>query len=63
MLTLIILNMLFNAAYTAMALSEMTGWTDLHSSLPRQFKWVWICSLALGNLVFHVLMIRALLSA
>ncbi len=55
---LIFLNMAWNTAFVLMALSEMLGTTGVHETLPWWFKWWWICALAGGNLVIHLLMLR-----
>jgi hypothetical protein len=55
---LIFLNMAWNTAFVLMALSEMLGTTEVHETLPWWFKWWWICALAGGNLVIHLLMLR-----
>lgn len=57
---LVIGNMLWNAAFVAMAASEMIGVTSIHESLPWWFKWWWVCALAGGNLLIHVTMLREL---
>jgi|1185.fasta_scaffold152904_2 hypothetical protein len=57
---LIFANMIFNTIFVLMALSEMLGVTGVHEGLPWWFKWWWICALAGGNLLIHVLMLRAL---
>jgi len=60
MLGLVYLNMLWNLLFILMAISEMTGVTSVHGSLPWYLKWWWICGLAAGNLVIHLLMISKL---
>ena len=55
---LIIANMLWNTAFVVMGLSEMLGLTNVHEQLPWYLKWIWLCTLAGGNLVIHVLMLR-----
>ena len=47
-----------NALAVMMALSEMLGVTSVHEMLPWYFKWWWICALAGGNLVIHLLMLK-----
>jgi len=54
---LIFANMTLNTVFVLMAVSEMTGLTAVHQSLPWYFKWWWICALAGGNLFIHVLML------
>jgi hypothetical protein len=51
-------NMIYNTLFVLMALSEMTGLTEVHGALPWWLKWIWICTLAAGNLAFHVAMLR-----
>jgi hypothetical protein len=55
---LIIANMVWNSIFIAMAASEMIGLTGVHEALPWWFKWWWICALAGGNLVIHILQLR-----
>ena len=63
MRNLVYANMLWNTAFVVMALSEMLGVTAIHPWLPWYLKWWWICGLAGGNLVIHVLMLRRLKQA
>jgi hypothetical protein len=58
MKNLIIANIAWNSLFIAMAASEMIGITAIHESLPWWFKWWWICALAGGNLVIHILQLR-----
>lgn len=58
MKNLIIANIAWNTLFIAMAGSEMIGITAIHESLPWWFKWWWICALAAGNLVIHILQLR-----
>lgn len=55
---LIIANMIYNAAFVAMGLSEMLGITSVHPNLPASVKWIWLIALAGGNLGIHLLMLR-----
>lgn len=55
---LIIINMLWNALFIAMALSEVIGATAIHDGLPWWAKWWWIAALAGGNLVIHIVQLR-----
>ena len=55
-------NILWNCLFVAMGVSEMTGITEIHPSLPPSFKWIWLCALAGGNLVIHLLQLRTLSS-
>ena len=49
-------NVLWNALFVLMALSEMFGFSSVHGALPWWFKWWWLLALAGGNLVIHMLM-------
>ena len=60
MRNLVFANMIFNTAFILMAFSEMLGITAIHEMLPWYLKWWWICALAGGNLVIHLLMLREL---
>jgi hypothetical protein len=55
---LILANMAWNTAFVVMGLSEMLGVTSVHEALPWWLKWIWLCALAGGNLVIHLLMLR-----
>lgn len=58
MVRLIVYNMMWNAAFVVMMLSELSGFTAYHEALPPNLKWIWGCTLAAGNLVLHVAMLR-----
>lgn len=58
MVRLIVYNMMWNAAFVAMMLSELSGFTAYHEALPPSLKWIWGCALAAGNLAIHVMMLR-----
>ncbi|WP_342360917.1 hypothetical protein [Terrarubrum flagellatum] len=55
---LIFANMGWNTLFVAQGFSEMLGITQVHESLPPQFKWIWLIGLAGGNLVIHLMMLR-----
>lgn len=55
---LILANVLWNALFIAMALSEVLGVTGVHDQLPWWLKWWWIMALAGGNLVIHVMQLK-----
>lgn len=60
MRNLVYANMILNTVFVLMALSEMLGVTAVHEALPWYLKWIWICTLAGGNLFIHLLMLRKL---
>jgi len=37
----------------------MVGITHIHEALPPEIKWIWLIALAGGNLVIHLMMLRA----
>lgn len=53
---LIIANVIWNAVFVGMMLSELVGVTAMHGALPWYLKWVWGIALASGNLVIHARM-------
>lgn len=55
---LIYANIALNTLFVLMALSEMSGITAVHETLPWWLKWWWIITLAGGNLGIHLLMLR-----